>query len=280
MATYAVGDIQGCYKELIALLDRVSFDPAVDRLWLVGDLVNRGPDSLAVVEFIRGLGDAAIVVLGNHDLHLLACAYVERYSPGKKDTFGDVLRSAHAEELTDWLRRRPLLHRDRTLGYTMVHAGLPRHWSLDEAEVYAAEVGAVLRGPGAMAFFENMYGDEPHIWDPALAGWERLRLITNYLTRLRYTSADGHINFKYKGPPGSQPKKLAPWYEYYELPDGRESIVFGHWSALHLSQKQMRKKRIFALDTGAVWGGTLTAMRLEDQEFFAVPSSVALPIRD
>ncbi|MGR9090115.1 MAG: symmetrical bis(5'-nucleosyl)-tetraphosphatase [Gammaproteobacteria bacterium] len=280
MATYAIGDIQGCYNELIALLDRINFDSAVDQLWLVGDLVNRGPDSLAVVEFVRGLGDAAIVVLGNHDLHLLACAYVGRYSPGKKDTFADVLRSPHADELTDWLRRRPLLHRDRTLGYTMVHAGLPRHWSLEEAEAYAAEVTAVLRGANAVTFFENMYGDEPDNWDPALAGWARLRLITNYLTRLRYTSADGRINFKFKGPLGTQPKNLAPWYEFYELSDAGESIVFGHWSALHLSQKQMRRKRIFALDTGAVWGGTLTAMRLEDQKFFEVPSSVALPIND
>lgn len=280
MATYAIGDIQGCYDELVALLDRIRFDPAVDRLWLVGDLVNRGPDSLAVVEFVRGLGEAAIVVLGNHDLHLLACAYVERYSPGKKDTFGDVLRSPHADELSDWLRRRPLLHRDRKLGYTMVHAGLPRHWSLDAAETYATEVAAVLGGDNPVAFFEHMYGDKPDNWDPALAGWDRLRLITNYLTRLRYTSADGHIDFKFKGPLGTQPKTLVPWYEFYELPDSREAIVFGHWSALHLSREQMRTMRIFALDTGAVWGGTLTALRLEDQAFFAVDSSVALPITD
>lgn len=280
MATYAIGDIQGCYVELITLLDRIDFDPAADRLWLVGDLVNRGPDSLAVVEFIRGLGDAAVVVLGNHDLHLLACAYVERYTPGKKDTFSDVLRSAHADELCDWLRRQPLLHRDRELGYTMVHAGLPRHWSLDAAEAYAAEVTGVLRGENAVAFFEHMYGDKPDNWDPALGGWDRLRLITNYLTRLRYTAADGHINFKFKGPLGTQPDTLAPWYEFYPLPDPRESIVFGHWSALHLSREQMREMRIFALDTGAVWGGTLTAMRLEDREFFEINSTVALPIAD
>ncbi len=280
MATYAIGDIQGCYDELRALLDRIRFDPAADRLWFVGDLVNRGPQSLAVVEFVRQLGDAAVVVLGNHDLHLLACAYVERYTPGKKDTFGDVLRSPRADELSDWLRRQPLLHRDRELGYTMVHAGLPRHWSLDVAEACADEVAAVLRGENAVAFFEKMYGDQPDNWDPTLTGWERLRLITNYLTRLRYTAADGHIDFKFKGPLGTQPDTLAPWYEYYELPATREAIVFGHWSALHLSREQMRKMRIFALDTGAVWGGTLTAMRLEDQEFFDVDSSVALPIRD
>lgn len=280
MASYAIGDIQGCYDELLALLERIRFDPAADRLWLVGDLVNRGPNSLAVVEFVRDLGEAAVVVLGNHDLHLLACAYVERYKPGKKDTFGDVLRSPHADELCDWLRRRPLLHRDRELGYTMVHAGLPRHWSLDEAEAYAGEVAAVLHGDAAVTFFESMYGDTPDNWDPSLDGWDRLRLITNYLTRLRYTAADGHIDFRHKGPPGSQATTLAPWYEFYALPDTGEAIVFGHWSALHLSLEQMRRMRIFALDTGAVWGGTLTAMRLDDQEFFEVDSSVALPITD
>jgi len=279
MATYAIGDIQGCYDELIALLDRVDFDPARDRLWFTGDLVNRGPKSLAVVEYVKALGDNAVVVLGNHDLHLLACAAVDRFTPGRKDTFDDVLESVQREELLRWLRTRPLFHRDGVLGYTLVHAGLPPQWSLADAATYAREVEAVLRDDDYAQFFEHMYGNSPDTWNDNLSGWKRLRLITNYLTRLRYTAADGHIDFQFKGPLGTQSSDLVPWYELYPLPDS-ESIVFGHWSALHLSEAVMRKKRIFALDTGAVWGGTLTALRLEDGRFFAVPSTIALPIVD
>jgi len=280
MATYAIGDLQGCYDEFIALLERINFDPAHDQLWLTGDLVNRGPKSLQVLEYVRNLGDAAIVVLGNHDLHLLACACVDEYSPGSKDTFDDVLAAPDVTGLCDWLRCQPLLHRDKALGYTMVHAGIPHHWSLEDAAVYAGEVESVLRGKKSREFFAKMYGNKPNNWDPDLAGWDRLRLITNYFTRLRYTAHDGHINFKFKGPLGSQPDDLVPWYELYELPDDNEAILFGHWSALHLSFEQMREKQIFALDTGAVWGGTLTAMRLEDGAFFDVRSNVALPIKD
>ncbi|MFP6682413.1 MAG: symmetrical bis(5'-nucleosyl)-tetraphosphatase [Gammaproteobacteria bacterium] len=280
MATYAIGDIQGCFDELIRLLDKIDFDSSRDQLWFVGDLVNRGPQSLAVVEFVRSLGDTAIVVLGNHDLHLLACAYVDKYSCGTKDTFQDVLDSSQVDKLSAWLRHRPLIHRDRELGYTMVHAGIPPHWTPAEAVGYANEVENTLRGENFVEFFTQMYGNTPNSWDSELAGWDRVRLITNFFSRLRYYSPNGEMDFKYKGPVGSQPVDLIPWYELYRFPDETESIVFGHWSALHLSDKEMRKKRIFALDTGAVWGGTLTAMRLDDGQRFSVASNVALPIDD
>jgi bis(5'-nucleosyl)-tetraphosphatase (symmetrical) len=278
MATFAIGDIQGCYDELVALLDRIDFDSGRDRLWFTGDLVNRGPQSLAVVDFVRGLGDTATVVLGNHDLHLLACAYVDDFSPGRKDTFQDVLESPKRDGLLTWLRQQPLIVRDPALGYTMVHAGIPPQWTPNEAQAYAAEVETVLHGDDFATFFAHMYGDSPDRWDAELSGWKRIRLITNYLTRLRYCSHKGRIDFKYKGPVGSQPADLIPWYELYTLPDDKESIIFGHWSALHLSARQMREKRIYALDTGAVWGGMLSAMRLDDGRIFSVPSSVALPI--
>jgi len=280
MATYAIGDIQGCFDELIRLLDRIDFDANRDQLWFVGDLVNRGPQSLAVVEFVRELGDSAVVVLGNHDLHLLVCAYIEKYSCGSNDTFQDVIDSPKADELLTWLRLRPLIHRDRELGYTMVHAGIPPQWTPTEAAGYAGEVETVLQSDDFAEFLAHMYGNSPNRWDNNLTGWDRIRIVTNYFTRLRYFAGDGRMNFKYKGPVGSQPKNLTPWYELYQFPDDSDSIVFGHWSALHLSAKHMQEKRIYALDTGAVWGGTLTAMRLEDRRFFSVPSSVTVPIAD
>lgn len=279
MATYAVGDIQGCYDELRRLLDHINFDATLDHLWLAGDLVNRGPHSLAVLEFVKSLESAATVVLGNHDLHLLACACVERFKPGKKDTFSDVIESPRCDELMDWLRTCPLFHHDPKLDFAMVHAGLPAQWSLGDAAEYAREVESVLRGEQFLEFLSHIYGNSPDRWEPSLQAWERLRLITNYFTRLRFTAADGHIDFRFKGQLGSQPKELQPWYDFFELP-ASTSLVFGHWSALHLSAKEMHTKRIYALDTGAVWGGTLTALRLEDREFFSVPSSIALPIAD
>jgi len=224
MATYAIGDIQGCFDELVALLDKIDFDPTRDRLWFTGDLVNRGPKSLAVMEFVRDLGDNAIVVLGNHDLHLMACAFVDDFSPGSKDTFNDVLDAPNRDDLLTWLRRQPLIHRDPALRFTMVHAGIPPHWTPTEAVEYAAEVETILRGDSFRAFFAHMYGNSPDSWDPALSGWKRIRLITNLLTRLRYYSEDGRMDFKYKGPVGSQPQELVPWYELYAFPEGIHRI--------------------------------------------------------
>ena len=280
MATYAIGDIQGCFNELICLLDKIDFDRNRDCLWITGDLVNRGPLSLAVLEFVRDLGDSAVVVLGNHDLHLLACATVDKYSPGGKDTFQDVLESSQCDDLMTWLRQQPLAHRDTNLGFTMVHAGIPPCWTPATMMNLAAEVESILRADTYHAFFTHMYGNSPHLWDDSLSGWERIRLITNLLTRLRYLRANGGMDFKHKGPVGSQPTELTPWHELYRFPDNAESIVFGHWSALHMDTEQMHRARIYPLDTGAVWGGTLTAMRLEDRAFFSVRSQVSEPMHD
>lgn len=258
MATYAIGDVQGCYDELLALLERMAFDPVNDRLWFVGDLVNRGPQSLQVLRWVKNLDPPAHCVLGNHDLHLLAVAAGhERY--GRNDTFRDVLTAPDRDELLDWLRRLPLLHHDSATGYTMVHAGLPPQWDLAQASACAAEVEAVLRGPAYGEFLMQMYGDEPRAWSDSLSGVARLRFITNCLTRLRFCDAQGVLALHEKGPPGSQP---APWLPWFEVPERRSRnlhILFGHWSAL----REYSAPGLDALDTGCVWGGNLSALRLD-----------------
>lgn len=257
MAVYAIGDIQGCFDELQALLDKIGFDPAHDRLWFTGDLVNRGPKSLETLRFVKALGDRAITVLGNHDLHLLAVVY------GLKDDtaedIGDVLTAPDRDELTDWLRRRPLLHHDAELGYTLIHAGLPPSWDLAKAQALAAEVEAVLRGPDCHAFLKHMYGNEPTQWSDDLTGWERLRFITNCFTRLRFCDNEGRLALKEKGPPGSQPAPYRPWFTVPNRASAGINIVFGHWSTLG----PCAEPNVFPLDTGCLWGGHLTALRLD-----------------
>lgn len=271
MPTYAIGDVQGCYTEMMRLLDHVCFDPAHDRLWLVGDVVNRGPDSLPVLRYIRSLGDSAVMVLGNHDLHLLAIASSTAARRSKDASLFQVLDAPEAAELLDWLRCQPLLHHDADLGFTMIHAGLPPQWDLVMAQACAREVEQVLRGEEYAAFFAHMYGDEPALWSGQLSGWERLRFITNCLTRLRYCDQQGRLALQPKGAPGTQPESLWPWFD---LPDRRSRdmrIVFGHWSTLgcHFDDG------VFALDSGCLWGGHLTALRLEDMEAFSVPCQSA-----
>ena len=261
MAVYAIGDVQGCYDELLALLERISFDPAADKLWFVGDLVNRGPQSLQVLRFVKGLGDAAQCVLGNHDLHMLAVAAGhERY--GRHDTFQDVLTAPDRDELLDWLRRWPLLHHDRATGFTMIHAGLPPQWDLAQACACAAEVEAALRGPAYAEFLGQMYGDEPLIWSDTLRGVARLRFITNCFTRLRFCDAEGRLALHEKGPPGSQPAPYLPWFEVPDRKSRDLKIVCGHWSAL----RGYAAQGVYALDTGCVWGGRLSARRLDAEE--------------
>ncbi|MGD8308867.1 MAG: symmetrical bis(5'-nucleosyl)-tetraphosphatase [Chromatiales bacterium] len=258
MATYAIGDVQGCYEELRRLLDRLAFDPAVDRLWLVGDLVNRGPHSLRTLRFVRDLGDTAVTVLGNHDLHLLALAYGNaRHASGR--SLERVLDAPDRDELMDWLRTRPVLHQDPELGFTLVHAGLPPQWDLAAALARAQELEETLAGPGCAAFLRAMYGNEPALWRDDLEGHDRLRFITNCLTRLRYCDPEGRLALAEKGPPGTQPPPLLPWFQVPGRATAEERILFGHWSTLGYREGD----NVWALDSGCLWGGRLTALRID-----------------
>ena len=261
MAVYAVGDLQGCLEPLQRLLDRLRFDPAADRLWLVGDLVNRGPHSLETLRFVRGLGEAAACVLGNHDLHLLAVAASGR-TLKPHDTLRPVIEAPDAGELLGWLRQLPLLHHDAQIGWTMVHAGLPPQWDLALAQACAAEVEAELRGPHHARLFASMYGDKPALWSAELNGMERLRYALNAFTRIRYVNARGSLDFACKTDPDQAPPELTPWFRVAERLSRDTRIVFGHWSTLGLIQEA----GVLALDTGCLWGGQLTAARLDMPE--------------
>lgn len=258
MAIYAIGDVQGCFDELQSLLATIAFDDDRDTLWFAGDLVNRGPKSLQVLHFVMSLGDHAIVVLGNHDLHLLAVTQGhEKYH--RKDTFQDVLAAPDRADIVDWLRQRPLLHYDAALGITLIHAGLPPQWDLALAKACATEVETALRGKNYSSYLENMYGNEPGQWSENLAGEDRLRYITNCFTRLRFCDAQGRLALEEKGPPGSAPRPYLPWFAVPDRRSGDLNIVFGHWSTLG----PRRDKGIYPLDTGCQWGGSLTALRLD-----------------
>jgi len=261
MTTYAIGDIQGCYDELLQLLELIHFKPDQDTLWFVGDLVNRGHQSLETLRYIKDLGDAAITVLGNHDLHLLALATANR-SPKKKDTLHEILDAPDRDELLHWLRHRPLIHYDKPRKQVLVHAGLPAQWKPKKAVQYAAEVETILRSNRHTELFQNMYGDEPSVWNKELSGWPRYRFIINALTRMRYCSADGKLNLHEKYAPGTQPQGLMPWFDVPDRRSRKKEIIFGHWSTLGLVQRD----GIIALDTGCVWGGTLTAVDLDNEQ--------------
>ncbi|CAK0767939.1 diadenosine tetraphosphatase [Gammaproteobacteria bacterium] len=258
MAIYVIGDIQGCYEPLQRLFDSIAFDSRYDRLWFVGDLVNRGPASVAVLRMVRNLGEAAVVVLGNHDLHLLAVAHHQAHYR-RKDTFDDVLRAPDRDELLEWLCHCPLLHHDPQLRVTMVHAGLHPHWDLHQAQAHASELQEILRGTNRQEFFHHMYGNHPTRWSEDLSGWERLRFIANCFTRLRFCSADGGIDLNHKGPPGTQPPPYVPWFLIPNRHSAGETILFGHWSTLGYHHQA----GVHALDSGCVWGGRLTALRLD-----------------
>ena len=268
MATYAIGDLQGCFDELQALLGRIGFNPAHDRLWLVGDLVNRGPKSLQVLRFVRELGDRAVVVLGNHDLHLIT--QHEGFERKRKDdTFDDVLGAPDAKELVDWLRFRPMMHVDGS--WAMVHAGLVPQWTIPVALSLAKEVETALRASNYRDFLANMYGSKPARWEDGLAGWDRLRVIVNAMTRMRFCTPDGAMEFHSTGV--EPPAGYRAWY------DGRHDekpVVFGHWSALGLKLGA----GLAGLDTGCVWGGALTALRLEDRWLVQVSSAGYKPIKE
>lgn len=268
MSTYAVGDLQGCLSELKTLLDKVAFGRD-DRLWLTGDLVNRGPDSLDTLRFVKQLGDQVSVVQGNHDLHLLAVAFGQK-AAGRKDTFDSILNAADRDCLIDWLRQQPLLHHDPQLDYVMVHAGIPPIWDLPLAIDLAREVEAIIRGDQASEFFNQMYGNEPSRWDSSLQHWQRYRLITNYFTRMRFCQADGSLELLTKTGSSNSPAGFAPWYSYQDRKTASQRLIFGHWASL---EGRADAANVYPLDTGCVWGGRLTALRLEDQHYFSVPSN-------
>ena len=261
MATYAIGDVQGCYDQLRRLLDSFAFDPASDRLWLVGDLVNRGPQSLATLEFVRSLGDRAVTVLGNHDLNLLAVAAGVR-KRHRGDTIEDILGSPRRDELLWWLRTRKLFHAGD--GYAMVHAGLLPQWTIARARELAAEVEAVLRSDDHVELVTRMYGNSPVAWDDALTGYERLRVIINALTRLRLCDAHGRMEFTHHVGPVDMPEGYMPWYEVPGRASAGTPLVCGHWAALGL----MVTGDVLSIDTGCVWGRALTALRLDDRRLF------------
>jgi bis(5'-nucleosyl)-tetraphosphatase (symmetrical) len=258
MATYAIGDVQGCFDELQTLLAKVRFSTA-DRLWFVGDLVNRGPKSLEVLRFVRSLGARALTVLGNHDLHLVA-QHEGFERPRGDDTFSDVLAAPDRSELVDWLRKRPLMHAEGDCA--VVHAGLLPQWSIADALQLAREVEARLAAPGYRDFLGHMYGSMPDSWNGALSGWDRLRVIVNAMTRMRFCTPEGRMEFRAKGP--EAPAGYVPWYEAWHAE--RFLVISGHWSALGLKLTP----HVALLDSGCVWGGALTALRLEDRSIHQV----------
>jgi bis(5'-nucleosyl)-tetraphosphatase (symmetrical) len=271
MATYAIGDVQGSFEELQGLLRAIGFDSDRDRLWFVGDLVNRGPASLATLRFVRDLGERALAVLGNHDLHLLALAHgvvKER----EDDTLAEVLAAPDRDELLDWLRHRPMIHVEAT--YVLVHAGLLPQWDVAAAKALAREVEAELRGPRHREFLVQLYGSRPDRWSDSLRGIDRLRVIVNAMTRLRFCTPDGVMEFHTKGETTEAPAGHLPWFDVPGRRSADRTVICGHWSALGLHIAP----NLLALDSGCVWGGRLTAIRLEDRRLYQVPcqANVAL----
>ncbi|EPJ53198.1 MAG: bis(5'-nucleosyl)-tetraphosphatase, symmetrical [Osedax symbiont Rs2] len=267
MSTYVIGDIQGCFAELQLLLQKVQFSSR-DQVWFVGDLVNRGPDSLKTLRFIKNLGSAAKVVLGNHDLHLLA-VYFANARLKRSDTLSETLSATDCEELMLWLKAQPLLHYDQQLNAIMTHAGVPASWSLEQAQSRAREVEEKLQGDNYTEYFQQMYGNQPDLWSDNLQGMERLRCITNYLTRMRFCSQSERLELNYKGEIGNHPSGFQPWFELHHNNDKSPLILFGHWAAI---MGQTGQSNILALDTGCVWGEHLSALRLEDLSLHKVAS--------
>jgi bis(5'-nucleosyl)-tetraphosphatase (symmetrical) len=258
MAQYAIGDLQGCYDPFRRLLDRIDFDPDTDRLWLTGDIVNRGPRSRKTLRYVKSLGDAVVMVLGNHDLHLIALANGIQVSGAHYDSLRKILRKPDRDELIDWLRSQRLAYFDEGLKTLMVHAGLPPEWSVDDAVQRAAEVEAILQSDGYPDFLEDMYGDKPRKWKEEHEGNKRMRYIVNALTRMRMIDEKNRIDFSHTGSPDKAAANLTPWYDAANARWRGTRIVFGHWSALGLKLDD----ELIGLDTGCVWGGRRTAVCL------------------
>jgi bis(5'-nucleosyl)-tetraphosphatase (symmetrical) len=258
MATYAIGDVQGCYDQLMRLLERAGYDERRDILWFVGDLVNRGPQSLATLRFVKGLGHRQVTVLGNHDLALLVVAAgIKKAHRG--DTFGDILAAPDRDELLAWLRQQKLMHAEGA--WAMVHAGLLPQWSITQALACAAEVEGALKGPAYMEFLKEMYGNEPLDWRDDLAGYDRLRIIVNAMTRMRLVAPDGALELHHRVGPATAPPGYTPWYDHPARASRGTTVVFGHWAALGL----LLRDDVICLDSGCVWGRSLSVLRLEDR---------------
>lgn len=264
MAVYAIGDVQGCFDELQKLLELIQFDPNLDQIWLAGDLVNRGPNSADVLRFAQKMGsDTVKVVLGNHDLHLLAHAAGINLHSHRMDTMDSVLDADDRDEMITWLRHQPLFYHDAELGFSMVHAGLPPQWSLKKCRKRAKEVETILQSDNWRDFFKHMYGNKPDTWSKKLKKWDRLRFITNGFTRLRYCHKDGRLALNFKGEPKDKPTGQIPWFDMPNRKTKDDRIVFGHWSMLGTGQYG----NVFSLDSGAVWGDQLTAVRIDQQPY-------------
>lgn len=270
MATYAIGDIQGCFEPLQSLLTNIGFNPAVDKLWLAGDLINRGPDSLATLRFLYQMRETITLVLGNHDLHFIAVYYGLR-PQSKSDTLDQLLMAPDCAKLVDWLRHQKLVHHDPVLKFTMVHAGIPPQWTLTDALARAQEVEQCLQSESPESFLALMYGNTPSLWCDDLQGGDRWRVITNYFTRMRFCSAAGELELNTKENADAAPPGFMPWFSVPERKMRHDKIIFGHWAAL---EGRANTPNIYALDTGCVWGGALTALRLEDEKLFSCPCSV------
>ena len=255
MAVYVVGDIQGCFESLQRLLKKIEFDPSRDKLWFAGDIVNRGPKSLEVLRFIKGLGDSATTVLGNHDLHLLAVSQ-KKGKLKNKDTLQEVLDAPDKIDILEWLRHRPLFHYENNFG--LLHAGLPPQWDLEMTKALASDAEKVLQGGKFNEFLKQMYGNMPDKWSDSLQGWDRMRFIVNCFTRLRYCDAKGRLALEEKGPPGSQSSAFIPWFQIPTRKTKSIVLIFGHWSTLGF----LDDYNCFGIDTGCLWGGKLTALRI------------------
>ncbi len=266
MSTFIIGDVHGCYNELQALLSKMDYAYSRDDLWFVGDVINRGPESLKTLQFLKNLPRQPIITLGNHDLHFLACASGAA-KPKPKDTFHDILNSPDCNRLADWLRHQPLIHYDKQTASLLVHAGIPPHWDLPHCLAQAQRVEQVLRGPNARQFFETMYGNKPDHCTSSHTESEQLRTITNYLTRMRFCSPDGRVTLDGKSTPGSQADGYYPWFLLDKQLPTTLRVFFGHWASLG---GRLEDQCFTGLDTGCVWGSKLTGLRLDDGHYFQV----------
>jgi bis(5'-nucleosyl)-tetraphosphatase (symmetrical) len=264
MTTYAIGDVQGCFYALERLVQQLQFNPLKDRLWFVGDLVNRGPQSASVLRYIKQLGDAAVTVLGNHDLHVLAVA-AGCVPAREKDTFHDVLTAPDCDDLVEWLRHQPLLYKEADIA--LIHAGLLPQWSVKDADTYAKDVQSILQSADHRSFLTALYDDKrARRWSSGMTGMDRLVVIAKVLTRLRICTVEGKMDLSFKRPPEQAPSGYLPWFQVPNRLNTDATILFGHWAALGLHIQD----NVMGLDSGCVWGRQLTAVRLEDRQVFQV----------